>query len=246
MAENKKNVKKGKANSEVTSKTTSKNVKPKNTKVSSKTSNNKKNTKIVQKSTSDESLKKSVLKDDLKTNKNNKEKKENLNASRRQLYYNNNNETDEFSKLLKIVLIVTAIIVVFYGVTVVVTKKAEEAAKEAQKEETKIQYDSIMIGSMLNINGNFYVLIEDNDDIRLNEYTVMIQTIKANDDAPTIYTASLDSGFNKNYLSDETNYESNMEKFRVKGTTLVKIEDHKIADVYDNYDDIIKKLKELD
>ena len=29
-------------------------------------------------------------------------------------------------------------------------------------------------------------------------------------------------------------------------TALVKIEDHEIVDVYDNYDDIIKKLDELD
>ena len=143
-------------------------------------------------------------------------------------------------------MIVTLIIIVFYGVTVVVTKKAEEATKEANSQKVEIQYDSIMIGSMLNINGSFYVLIEDIDDIRLSEYTTMIQTIKANDDAPTVYTADLSSTFNKAYLSDESNYDSDMEKFKVKGTTLVKIEDHEIVDVYDNYDDIIKKLDELD
>ena len=175
-----------------------------------------------------------------------KEKKANLKQARKQLYYSNNAEPDEFSKLIKIVLIVTAIIVVFYGVTVVVTEKASEATKEANKEEAEIQYDSIMIGSMLNINGSFYVLIEDADDIRLSEYTTMIQTIKANDDAPTIYTADLSSGFNASYLSDKSSYDSNMESFKVTGTTLVRIEDHEIQDVYDNYDDIIDKLNELD
>ena len=112
--------------------------------------------------------------------------------------------------------------------------------------EEQIQYDNIMLGSMLNIDGSFYVLIEDADDIRLSEYTTMVQTIKANDDAPTIYTADLSSGFNKEYLGDESDYSSDMEKFKVTGTTLVKVSDNEIADVYDNYDDIIKKLDELD
>ena len=152
--------------------------------------------------------------------------------------------SDELSKLVKIILIVTGIIIVFYLVTVVVTEKAKEASDKS--EQAEIQYDSITIGSMLKINGSFYVLIEDSDDIRLSEYTTFIQTIKANPDAPTIYTADLDSSFNKKYLSDKTNYESDMSKFRVKGTTLVRIKDHKITNVYDNYDSISKKLGELD
>lgn len=175
-----------------------------------------------------------------------KEKKENLNQGRKQLYYNTNSGSDELSKLIKIVLIVTLIIIVFYGVTVVVTNKAKEAAEEQNKQAVEIQYDSIMIGSMLNIDGSYYVLIEDQDDIKLSEYTTFIQTIKANEDAPTIYTADLSNGFNSSYLSDKSNYDSNMEKFSVTGTTLVKISNHKITDVYDNHDKIISKLDELD
>lgn len=189
----------------------------------------------------------SVIKEKTKAQDFNKSEKEaNLKVARKQLYYSNNNENDEFSKLFKIVLIVTAIIIVFYGVTVVVTNKADEAKKEAESQDVDIQYDSIMIGSMLNIDGSFYVLIADNDDIRLNEYSTMIQTIKANEDAPSIYTADLSSAFNREFLSDKTNYESDLDKFKVKGTTLVKVEDHEIDDVYDNYNDIIEKLGELD
>ena len=189
----------------------------------------------------------SVIKEKTKAQDFNKSEKEaNLKVARKQLYYSNNNENDEFSKLFKIVLIVTAIIIVFYGVTVVVTNKADEAKKEAESQDVDIQYDSIMIGSMLNIDGSFYVLIADNDDIRLNEYSTMIQTIKANEDAPSIYTADLSSAFNREFLSDKTNYESDLDKFKVKGTTLVKVDDHEIDDVYDNYNDIIEKLGELD
>ena len=174
-----------------------------------------------------------------------KEKKENIKQARKQLYYNNS-DSDELSKLIKIVLAVTFIIIVFYGLTVVVTNKAKEAAEEKNKQAAEIQYDSIMIGSMLNIDGSYYVLIEDEDDIRLSEYTTLIQTIKANDDAPTIYTADLSSSFNKGYLGDKSNYDSNMENFKVTGTVLVRVSDHKISKVYDTYDTITKKLEELD
>lgn len=228
-----------------------KNSKAKNSEVKVKTSNNGKKKSTTLKKDVKETKKE--IKKDIKENKSDevitkssKEKKANLKQARKQLYYNNINENDEFSKLLKIVLAVTAIIVVFYGITVVVTNKAEEVRKEANSEKAEIQYDNIMLGSMLNIDGSFYVLIEDADDIRLSEYTTMVQTIKANDDAPTIYTADLSSGFNKEYLGDESDYSSDMEKFKVTSTTLVKVSDNEIADVYDNYDDIIKKLDELD
>ena len=243
MAENEKN-KKGKASTKKTSttkKTTSK-VKTANKVAPKKTTPAKKT--IDSKKTSETEVKAQVKTE--KEIKKQKEKKENIKQARKQLYYNENNDSNELSKLIKIVLIVTAIIVVFYGVTVVVTNKAKEAAEEENKEATEIQYDSIVIGSMLNINGTFYVLIEDQDDIRLNEYTTLIQTISASEDAPKIYTADLSSSFNENYLSDKANYDSDMSKFRVKGTTLVRVSDHEITDVYDNHDSIVDELNGLD
>lgn len=243
MAENEKN-KKGKASTKKTSttkKTTSK-VKTANKVAPKKTTPAKK--AIDSKKTIETEVKAQVKPE--KEIKKQKEKKENIKQARKQLYYNENNDSNELSKLIKIVLIVTAIIVVFYGVTVVVTNKAKEAAEEENKEATEIQYDSIVIGSMLNINGTFYVLIEDQDDIRLNEYTTLIQTISSSEDAPKIYTADLSSSFNEHYLSDKTNYDSDMSKFRVKGTTLVRVSNHEITDVYDNHDSIVDELNNLD
>ena len=226
MAENEKKIKKEKAS------TTKKEIK-----------NNK--TASSKKDSSKKLEKTKVILEEKKEVKELKEKKENIKQARKQLYYNNS-DSDELSKLIKIVLAVTLIIIVFYGVTVVVTNKAKEAAEEKNKQAVEIQYDSIMIGSMLNIDGSYYVLIENDDDIRLSEYTTLIQTIKANDDAPTIYMADLSSTFNKSYLGEKSNYDSNMENFKVTGTVLVRVSNHKISNVYDNYDAIIKKLEELD
>ena len=198
--------------------------------------------KIKEKSFS-ENVKEEKMSSDI-TKEDNKKKA--IKDARRKLNYAKTSDGEEFGRLIKIILIVTVIMVVFYGVTVVVTNKVKEAKDEQSSESQGIQYDNIMVGSMLKINGNFYVLIEDQDDSRISEYDTLKQTIAANPDAPKIFVADLSDSFNSSYLSSESNYESDMTKFRVTGTTLVKIEDHKITEIYDSYDEINDKLKELE
>lgn len=198
--------------------------------------------KIKEKSFS-ENVKEEKMSSDI-TKEDNKKKA--IKDARRKLNYAKTSDGEEFGRLIKIILIVTVIMVVFYGVTIVVTNKVKEAKDEQSSESQGIQYDNIMVGSMLKINGNFYVLIEDQDDSRISEYDTLKQTIAANPDAPKIFVADLSDSFNSSYLSSESNYESDMTKFRVTGTTLVKIEDHKITETYDSYDEINDKLKELE
>ena len=198
--------------------------------------------KIKEKSFS-ENVKEEKMSSDI-TKEDNKKKA--IKDARRKLNYAKTSDGEEFGRLIKIILIVTVIMVVFYGVTVVVTNKVKETKDEQSSESQGIQYDNIMVGSMLKINGNFYVLIEDQDDSRISEYDTLKQTIAANPDAPKIFVADLSDSFNSSYLSSESNYESDMTKFRVTGTTLVKIEDHKITETYDSYDEINDKLKELE
>lgn len=163
----------------------------------------------------------------------------------------NTKDTNEFKRLLKIILIVTAIFALFYIVTIIVTQKSDEVKIEREKEnketeKAEIQYENIIIGTMLNKSGTYYVLIEDADDNRTDEYDSLVDTIKSNEDSSNIYKANLTDSFNKTYLGKEENYYvSDITDFKVKGTTLVKISDGKIDSVYDNYDAIKNKLTEL-
>ena len=179
--------------------------------------------------------------------KNSKKLKEQTIAKARDnIYYADSSNNNELIKLIKIVLIVTAVMIVFYGITLLVTENNNTVNTDATNDTVAdIQYDNIMIGTMLKIDGSFYVLIEDEDDLRLSEYQTLLQTIAATDGAPKIFEASLSSGFNSSYLADEHNYESDMSKFKVTGTTLVKISDHKVEEVFDNYESIKSELDEL-
>lgn len=154
----------------------------------------------------------------------------------------------EITKLVKIVLIVTAIMVIFYGITLLVTKNrsSNSSSENSHNEKAVIQYDDIMIGTMLNKNDDwYYVLIKEDEDNRMAEYETLMKLIASKEDAPKIYTANLTDSFNKKYLAKEANESSDMSEFRVTGTTLVEIKDGQIANIYSNHDDIKGELDAL-
>lgn len=220
----KKNSKKKNMNKNVANKNIQKNVKEENINEYMKKDNNKKN--------EDEQVKKVQI------------KKDTINKAKRELVYAESGD-DEMGKLLKIVLIVTAIIIVFYFVTSFVTRKASESKNSKSSEKTVIQYNDLIIGSMLNKDGEYYVLIEKDDDEYLSEYESSIQMIGINEEAPKIYIAKLNDSFNKGYLADEANYDSDLGNFKVSGTTLIKVSNHSISETFDNHDDISSKLEGL-
>lgn len=221
----------------------------KNNKKNNRTKNLKKNTNINNeaKEVKDTRINKESEIIDNNSYKNN-DKSKTLKKAKRELIYSSNDSTDEISKLLKIVLIVTGVMIIFYGVTTFITKKvnAVKTAKLGKSDEkVSIQYDSVIIGSMFKMDGHYFVLIEEKDDDKVSEYDTLLKSIAANDDALKIYTADLSSSFNKKFLGKESNFDSDLTKFKVKNTTLVEIENHKIKDTFDSYDSIKKKLDEL-
>ena len=179
-------------------------------------------------------------------NKKQEERKETIKNAKRQLVYASSNN-DEMTKLIKLIIVVTVIMIVFYFITTIVTRKAnaKKIAEKEKSEKVSIQYENIIIGSMLNKDGDYYVLIEKENDENSDEYQTLIQTISVNDEAPKIYKANLTDSFNKIYLSESNNYESNLDNFKVSGTTLIKVSNHQISETYDQHDSIKEKLSEL-
>ncbi len=162
----------------------------------------------------------------------------------------NNNE---LVRLVKIIVIITVIMALIYVVTMIATKKADEVKKDdtstsKKTTKTEIQYDNIMIGTMLNKSGTYYVLIEEDkkDDQRIGEYDQLVTTIKNKEGAIKIYKVDLTDAFNKVYKAKESNYYvDNISDFKVTGTTLLKIEDAKVVTAFDDYDGIKNELNNL-
>lgn len=140
------------------------------------------------------------------------------------------------------IFIVVAVIVLFYGLTVLlVNNKKEKEQNNNDIEKTVIQYDEILVGEIYSQKENeYYVLAYTSDNSqkyisKLNEYNGLENSIKT-------YQINLASGFNKKYVSETNNFDSEYPMFGE--TTLLKITDKQITEKYTG-NDIMTKIESL-
>lgn len=153
-----------------------------------------------------------------------------------------NNDT---KKIIILVLIIIAVFAIFYIITLMVNKNNhDDIFKKDDLGNTEIQYDEIIVGTILKQSPNtYYVLVKDPDDTKLTTYTNIISEYSYYDYDYKIYTVDLGNILNKNSISEESSFETGNLKF--KGTTLLKVEDKKISVVYESVDQIKEKLDQL-
>lgn len=155
-----------------------------------------------------------------------------------------NNEYNMLT-LIKIVIVVTVIFLVFYGLTIII-KQDKKNPESENKTPVTIQYNEILIGNIFDQNNdNYYVLIEDNDDIQVQVYETYLNQYSKKENAKRVYTAKLNNMFNKQYISEEINLSDNIVEFKVSGTTLLEISNKKIVNSYKNKAEIIELLKSI-
>lgn len=141
------------------------------------------------------------------------------------------NEDNELVKLIKITVIVLLLIIIFAGITwLIVNKKSNDSTSD----DTSIQYKEILVGSILNYSGDYYVLVTSSDDSDLSSYTTDLDSSKV-----VYYKVYLDNAFNRSFLSDSANlYVSSVKDIRFKETTLLYISDGVITNAYEGFDAI--------
>ena len=163
-----------------------------------------------------------------------------MKKNERQLIKTNESaENDEYRKLIILIIIIASVFIVFYVLTTLFTKKDKDSIFKNDLNPSEIQYQEIIIGSMFDKDGEYYVLlIEDNDQYK-ELYDSYITSINKN----KIYTVDLANAFNKQYVSDEYSYDE--DNFKVKGTVLLKINNHNIKAHFTDKSEIITELKKL-
>lgn len=164
-------------------------------------------------------------------------------------------DDNQLISLLKIIVVLVVIFGLFYGLTVLRTNVKDD--KKEDNQETVIQYDEILIGTILDQRSNeYYVLVSDKS---LPEYSVYETYIESFDDSKVrVYTSALNSIFNKSF-----NGKSNLSKYVGKtkidgilfdGDTLLhikKVKDkkgnkiNKIAEVISGTDKILGEFKKI-
>jgi len=153
---------------------------------------------------------------------------------------NTNKSSNEITNLIKLVGIIAVVILIFYFVTVFVTReKIEDNHIPA-----RVQYTEILIGNILRqYEDEYYVLIMDRDDLNVSLYNFYLSNYSREEDSLPIYFAFLNNPFNDVFWAEESVTDiTNIEDFRVMGTTLVRVRNSRIIRVFETNEAITNYL----
>ena len=138
-------------------------------------------------------------------------------------------EQKEIFKFGKILLGLVLIIALLYLFTVYVVNKPD--AYERTNKKGSVQYSSILLGTLLNkADKEYYVIVLDTKDLSNTVYLNKVSDYKAKNNHLPIYTADLSNELNKSYIGEKSYHNNDsMDEFKVKGTTLIKVNNGKIT-----------------
>lgn len=157
--------------------------------------------------------------------------------------------SDEMGKLIKIIVVLIVIVAAFYGLTVIITKFQKTSTPERNKNTVPaiIQYDEILIGTILNqARDEYYVLIQKDDDQYRTLTSYYLQKYSSNSKSLKVYMSNMNSIYNEFYISETSNVRTNnINEFKVSTITLVKIKNHEIVEAYEGLDDVESAFKKL-
>lgn len=156
---------------------------------------------------------------------------------------------DKYSikELLTFIIIILVVLGIFYGITVLVTNKKNNTKKTDNTESTsevKIDYEKVLAQNALSQKEtSYYVFAYTNTDEEVSTYNNDLTSYKNKEDSLKVYYVELDNAFNKNNFASESNFNDGNVIF--KATTLLKVENGKVVNIYETKDEITNILSEL-
>ena len=156
-------------------------------------------------------------------------------------------EKFNIKQLILFILIIMITLGLFYGITTIVLDKKNnkkvDNTEEANNDVT-IDYNTILAKNILSQSQEaYYVLASFTEDSNVTEYKNTIEKYKNKENSLKVYEVDLNSAFNKAYVSDESNLTG--ENITFKETTLIKVENKQIKEVFEGKDEITKALSTL-
>lgn len=151
-------------------------------------------------------------------------------------------EQKEIFKFGKILFGLVLVIGLLYLFTVYVVNKEDKYERTNNK--GVINYNNIMIGTLLNrLDNEYYVLIYDDSKSNNALYLSKINEYKTKTNHLPVYMADLSNELNKSYIDSKSNYKvDSVEDLKVKGTTLVKVKAGKITKFIKSKEAILDEL----
>lgn len=150
---------------------------------------------------------------------------------------------DEIQKLTKLIIGVLVIFILFFSITYLLTKREKED-QNPTNEETKIQYNEILVGELLNQHEDeYYVLVTKKEDHFVGLYQAYLSEYKNKEKALRVYYSNLSNIFNEKYQANESQFSiTDIKDIRFMGTTLIKVKGKKIVSYYEGKEKIVEHL----
>lgn len=150
----------------------------------------------------------------------------------------------QIDMLVKVVLAIVLVLVAFYVLTLFI-KKEEDIPNDSEGDVT-ISYSTILFSNLLSKEGSYYALAISDDDLNKDLYNAYLSVYSSKEKSFNYYMIDLDDTFNKGYISDKSNLNTDkINELKISRTTLFKIKNKKIEAYYDNKDAIVEHLKTI-
>lgn len=153
----------------------------------------------------------------------------------------------DLKQLFIIIVVIVAVLAVVYILSSVFKKKDYSSIFDNNLDVTEIQYDEVLVGTMLDQSEDeYYVLVYDDEDPYAEIFNNHIKSYLEAEYKTRIYTVDLNNIFNRNSKADDYDYDD----LKFKSTSLLKIEDGEIESHYEDSIEIeeilVDLLKEVD
>lgn len=160
------------------------------------------------------------------------------------------NSNGELSKLLKIFCGLIICFFIAWGITyMIVEKKGKSSSGDSSASDrvAAIQYDKILVGTIMKQNRNeYYVLLDKTTNQFYALYESYLSTYSSKENALKIYTIDMEDPLNKKYYGESANIDvENLETFKVSTVTLLHIKDNEVIEFFEGNETVLQKLKEL-
>ncbi len=158
------------------------------------------------------------------------------------------NQYDDIYKLLKVFgIILLVILLIYLFVAIVITKEIEIFKKDNENVENtndKVENQILARNTFLQKDLEYYVYFYDFDD-EVGSINVLIDT-KLSDEK--VYRVNTNDAFNTNYVAEDVGNRNaqKIEDVKVINPTLIKINDGIITSYYENSNEIIEYLENLE
>lgn len=157
------------------------------------------------------------------------------------------NTSSEIKKFIILIVVIVSILGIIYLISLLFQKKDYSSIFDNSLESNEIQFDEVIVGTMLKQKENsYYVLVLDKEDPYYDIFVNYVNNYRNQEYIDKIYTVELNSIFNSGAKAEYTDAAN----LKFNGTTFVKVENGNVSKTYsDSYEIgeiILKMTKELE